>query len=152
MNPQSQIQAMVDRETAAWNSLDADALVDLFHPDTVWPWPPHPRAHDPMDWVMPMGKFDRLRWRASWQALFSTHELIHNQRQTVKIQVSEQADGALAVVDVDTLWRHKETGAPSHWLGRACKVYTWTGSRWYFLFQTGLLDYQGGDDAQRIPA
>ena len=30
-----QIQAMIDRETAAWNRQDADAPVDLFHPDMV---------------------------------------------------------------------------------------------------------------------
>ena len=31
---------MVDRETRAWDTKDAGALVDLFHPDMVWPWPP----------------------------------------------------------------------------------------------------------------
>ena len=44
---ESEIQAMVDRETEAWNRQDADALVALFHPDMVWPWPPDARAHDP---------------------------------------------------------------------------------------------------------
>lgn len=27
---------MVDRETAAWDRQDAEALVELFHPDMVW--------------------------------------------------------------------------------------------------------------------
>ena len=35
------IRAIVDLETSAWDRPDADALVDLFHPDTVWPWPPN---------------------------------------------------------------------------------------------------------------
>jgi len=31
------IDEMVHRETRAWDRQDAVALVDLFHPDTVWP-------------------------------------------------------------------------------------------------------------------
>jgi uncharacterized protein (TIGR02246 family) len=42
-----QIRSLVDTETAAWNARDADALVSLFHPDTVWPWPPHAAAAVP---------------------------------------------------------------------------------------------------------
>jgi uncharacterized protein (TIGR02246 family) len=41
---EAQIQALVDRETAAWNARDAEALVSLFHPDMVWPWPPDAAA------------------------------------------------------------------------------------------------------------
>lgn len=136
-----QIRALIDAETAAWNTRDAQALVSLFHPDTVWPWPPDAAAHDPMQWVMPMGRFDRERWRRSWQMLFDTHDLIHNNRKTLRIVVSEQADGAFAVVDVDTLWRNHTTRQPFQWKGRACKVYTKVGERWFFLFQTGLLEY-----------
>jgi ketosteroid isomerase-like protein len=138
---EEEIRALIDAETAAWNARDADALVSLFHPDTVWPWPPDSAAHDPMQWVMPMGRFDRERWRGSWQALFDTHDLVHNKRETLRIAISEQADGAFAVVDVDTLWRNRTTGESFHWKGRACKVYTKVGERWLFLFQTGLLEY-----------
>jgi ketosteroid isomerase-like protein len=138
---EKQIKALVDAETAAWDARDADALVSLFHPDTVWPWPPHSAAHDPMQWVMPMGRFDRERWRRAWQELFATHDLVHNQRATRRIAVSEQGDGAFAVVDVDTLWRHRTTHQAFHWKGRACKVYSKVGERWLFLFQTGLLEY-----------
>jgi len=138
---EEQIRALVDTETAAWNARDADALVSLFHPDTVWPWPPDSAAHDPMQWVMPMGRFDRERWRSSWQTIFDTHDLVHNKRETLRIAVSEQGDGAFAVVDVDTLWRNRATRQLSHWKGRACKVYTKVGGRWFFLFQTGLLEY-----------
>jgi len=141
VSAEEQIRAMVDAETAAWNARDADALVDLFHVDTVWPWPPDPNAHDPMQWVIPLGRFDRERWKRSWQKLFDTHELVHNRRQTVRIAITEQGDGGFAVVDVDTLWRDRRSKELSHWKGRACKVYTKLGKRWFFLFQTGLLDY-----------
>lgn len=138
---EDEIRTLVDKETAAWNARDANALVSLFHPDTVWPWPPHSAAHDPMKWVMPFGRFDRERWRCSWQALFDTHDLVHNKRETLRIAVSEQGDGAFAVVDVDTLWCNRATKQLFHWKGRACKVYTKVDGRWLFLFQTGLLEY-----------
>ncbi len=50
---EEEIRALVSAETAAWNTRDASALAALFHPDTVWPWPPNPAAHDPMQWVIP---------------------------------------------------------------------------------------------------
>ena len=139
---EQQIRDLVDAETSAWNARDANALAALFHPDTVWPWPPDSGAHDPMQWVMPLGRYNRGRWSASWQRLFDSHELVHNNRQTLRIVVSEEGDGGFAVVDVDTLWRNRSTGTLSHWKGRACKVYTKVSGRWLFLFQTGLLEYQ----------
>jgi ketosteroid isomerase-like protein len=117
---EQEIRAMVDRETAAWNARDPDALVALFHPDMVWPWPPDAHAHDPVEWVMPFGRFDRERWRRAWHGLFETYDLVHNDRRTMRIALSEQQDGAFAVVDVDTLWRHRASGTPFHWKGRAC--------------------------------
>ena len=33
------IQSLVDKETQAWDTQDADKLVSIFHPDMVWPWP-----------------------------------------------------------------------------------------------------------------
>ena len=135
------IQAMVDRETRAWDRQDVDELVSLFHPDMVWPWPPSAHAHDPASWVFPQGRFNRERWTLAWQELFRTHELVHNIRKTVRIEVSEQGDGAFAVVDVDTLWRRRADGAPFHWKGRACKGYTKVREDWLLIFHTGLLDY-----------
>ena len=85
---EAEIRAMVDRETAAWDNLDADALVSLFHPDTVWPWPPHATAHDPAEWVLPWGRFNRERWRAGWVQLFETYELVRNNRRTIRIVAS----------------------------------------------------------------
>jgi ketosteroid isomerase-like protein len=138
---EDQIQEIVDRETNAWNTGDAETLVSIFHPDMVWPWPVDENAHDPVDWVCPMGRYDSDRWKAAWQKLFDTHLLIHNKRTTVKITVTEERDGAFAVVDVDTLWRNRQTGKDFHWKGRSCKVYTLTGTEWKLISHTGLLKY-----------
>jgi ketosteroid isomerase-like protein len=138
---EQEIQKMIDRETVAWNTMDAGALVSIFHPDMVWPWPNNENAHDPVDWVCPMGRFNRDRWMAIWQKLFDTHLLIHNKRTTVKITITEERDGAFAVVDVDTLWRNRQTGLDFHWKGRSCKVYTKTGAEWKLISHTGLLNY-----------
>jgi hypothetical protein len=51
VDAEAQIQRMVNLETSAWNDRDANALVDLFHPDAVWPWPPDSNSHDPETWV-----------------------------------------------------------------------------------------------------
>jgi ketosteroid isomerase-like protein len=138
---EDEIQALVDVETEAWNQRDAETLVSLFHPDMIWPWPPDARAHDPATWVLPQGRYDRERWKAGWEELFRTHDLIHNVRRTVRIVVSQEGDGAFAVVDVDTLWRKRADGSLSHWKGRACKGYSQVGERWLLVFHTGLLDY-----------
>ncbi len=136
-----EIREMVDRETEAWDKKDADALLSLFHPDMVWPWPPDNRSHDPMTWVFVQGKYDRKRWHDGWQRLFDTHDLVHNRRKTLRIEVSAQGDGALAVVDVDTLWIDRATGEKLHWKGRAAKGYTKTSDGWKLIMHTGLLDY-----------
>ena len=141
MSVETEIRAMVDRETEAWDRQDAETLVSLFHPDMVWPWPPDARAHDPETWVFPQGRYDRERWKKGWEELFRTHELVHNHRRTVRIEVSAQGDGAFAVVDVDTLWRSRADGQPFPWKGRACKGYTKVGDRWLLVFHTGLLDH-----------
>ena len=39
MTVESEIQAMVDREKRAWDQLDGDALVSLFHPDASHRFP-----------------------------------------------------------------------------------------------------------------
>jgi len=138
---EQEIREMVDRETRAWDAQDAEALVSIFHPDMVWPWPPDAQAHDPIDWIFPMGRSDRQRWKRDWQELFRSYELIHNRRNIIKIVLSAQGDGAFAVVDVDTLWRHKQTGEDFPWKGRACKGYTRVDQEWKLIYHTGLLDF-----------
>jgi ketosteroid isomerase-like protein len=136
------IQEMVDRETRGWDTKNPDLFLSMIHPDMAWPFPPTADAHDPIDWVFVMGRFDRERWRQDWQGLFDTHELIHNRRHTVKIEVSKEEDAAFAVVDIDTLWRHIVTKEDFHWQGRVCKIYTKlpTGE-WKFYYQTGALNF-----------
>jgi ketosteroid isomerase-like protein len=134
------IEEIVDRETRAWNTQDVDLLLSIFHPDMVWPWPPASDAHDPVGWVWGMGRFDSRRWRRVYEELFATHELIHNRRETVRISLSPEGDGAFAVVDVDTLWR-AENGTESRWLGRACKIYVRIGTAWKMISQVGVLLY-----------
>ena len=138
-----EIQKIVDRETDAWDEKDTELLVSIFHPDMVWPWPPDNRSHDPMTWVFSQGRFDRERWASSWRELFDTYDLLHNERMTLRIEVSAEGDGAFAVVDVDTLWRHRETKEKMHWKGRALKGYTKTADGWKLIMHTGLLDYGG---------
>jgi ketosteroid isomerase-like protein len=105
---EQEIREIVDRETAAWNAQDVDRLISCFHPDMVWPWPPDNTSHDPMTWVMVLGRHDHKRWKSVRQQLFDTHELVHNRRHLRKVEIWEQGDGAFAVVDVDTLWRDRD--------------------------------------------
>ena len=137
---QDEIQAMVDRETRAWGSQDADTLVSLFHPDMVWLAQRFKRSRSTrLD--MPDGSLSSRSVEEFLADSFDTHLLVHNRRKTLKITVTEEGDGAYAVVDVDTLWRHRETGEDFHWVGRACKVYTKVGDDWKLISHTGLLNY-----------
>jgi ketosteroid isomerase-like protein len=141
MDERRQIEDMVNRETRAWDTQDADALVDLFHPDMVWPWPPTARDHDPATWEFVLGRYDRQRWKRSWEELFGTHRLVHNQRVIRSIKITAEGDGALAVVDIDTLWRDAQ-GRDNHWKGRVSKTYTrMPDGTWKLIMHTGVLDY-----------
>lgn len=93
-----------------------------------------------MDWVLEQGKFDYDRWKRGWQELFDTHTLVHNKREIRRIVVSEQGDGAFAVVDIDTLWVDSK-GEKNHWKGRVCKVFTRIGQEWKLIMHTGVLEY-----------
>ena len=61
-------------------------------------------------------------------------------RETKKVEVSEQGDGAFAVVDIDTLWRDPE-GDQMRRQGRVCKVYLKVGQEWKMTMHTGVLVY-----------
>jgi ketosteroid isomerase-like protein len=137
---QKEIEEIVNRETLAWNTQDIDLLMTIFHPDMVWAWPRTPQSHDPMDWVLEWGKYDYNRWRNGWLDLFNTHKLEHNRRDIKKIEISKERDGALAVVDIDTLWID-ENGTRNHWKGRTCKIYTKMEKEWKMINQTGVLEY-----------
>ena len=137
---ESEIARMVDKETKAWNDRDAETLISLFHPDMVWPWPKTPQSHDPMDWEMPLGKFNRKRWKTGWQDLFDNFRLVRNIRKIRKIAVSNEKDGAFAVVDIDTLWVDGK-GNKNQWKGRVCKVYSKVKGAWKITMHTGVLEY-----------
>lgn len=140
MTPREEIEEMVNRETRAWDTQDVELLLTIFHPDMVWPWPRTPLSHDPMDWVLVQGRYNYERWKKGWQELFSTHTLVHNRREIKKIEISQEGDGAFAVVDVDTLWRDR-AGRDFHWKGRAAKVYSKVVQEWKLTMHTGLLEY-----------
>lgn len=135
-----QIEEIVNRETRAWDTQDVELLITIFHPDMVWPWPPTPQSHDPIDWVIEWGRCDYDRWKSGWQNLFDTHRLVHNHRVIRKIEISKEGDGAFAVVDIDTLWV-ADSGRENHWQGRVCKVYAKLGAEWKMTMHTGVLDY-----------
>jgi ketosteroid isomerase-like protein len=94
-----------------------------------------------MDWVLEWGRYDPERWGRGWQELFDTHELVRNEREIRKIEVSEEGDGAFAVVDIDTVWRDP-SGNDSRWKGRVCKVYSKVGGEWKITMHTGVLEYR----------
>ena len=100
---EQQIQALVDLETRGWDTQNPDLFLSIIHPDMAWPWPASTGSHDPVDWVFVLGRFNREKWRDNWQTLFDTHDLIHNNRETVKIEITPEGDGDLAVVDIERL-------------------------------------------------
>lgn len=140
MNDQAEINEIINRETVAFDTKNVELLLSVFHPDMVWPWPPNIGAHDPIDWVLPWGRYNKQRWQGYLQKFFDKYELIHNDRNTQRIEISKEGDGAFAVVDVNTLWR-SNSGDELHWDGRACKAYTLLNGEWKMISQVGLLDY-----------
>lgn len=135
-----EVEEIIDRETRAWDTKDVELLLTVFHHDMVWPWPKTPQSHDPMDWVLEWGRFNYNRWKKGWQELFDTHQLVHNERIIKKIEISNEGDGAFAVVDIDTLWID-ESGNENHWKGRVCKVYSKVEKEWKMIMHTGVLLY-----------
>jgi ketosteroid isomerase-like protein len=135
-----EIKEIVDRETKAWNTQNVSLLISIFHSDMVWPWPKTPYSHDPMDWELVLGKFNKDKWSREWQDLFNNYSLVHNIREIRKIVISEDKDGAFAVVDIDTLWIDKDNNK-NHWKGRVCKVYSKVGDEWKMTMHTGVLEY-----------
>jgi len=108
----------------------------------VWPWPRTFDSHDPVDWAFEVGMFDYQRWKKIYKEFFKSHILVHNKRIIQKIVISDQKDGAFAVVDVDTLWKNAKTQKDFLWKARACKIYTkMSDGEWKLISHTGLLNY-----------
>jgi ketosteroid isomerase-like protein len=88
-----------------------------------------------------MGRFNRQRWESGYRKMFAERELVHNVRTTAKILLSEEQDGALAVVDIDTLWELPD-GSQDHWNGRVSKIYAlMQNGEWKMTAHTGVLTY-----------
>lgn len=137
---EDEIKEILERENKAWETKNLKLLLSIFHPDMVWVWPKDNTALNPIDWRIGMGKFNKERWGKIYSGLFQGLTLIHNNRKILKIEVSNEDDGALAVVDVDTLWKD-QNGNEMHWLGRASKTYVKTNDGWKMIAHTGLLNY-----------
>jgi hypothetical protein len=146
----NEIVEMVERESRAFETADAELMLTIYHPDMVWAWPPHEHAHDPMEWIMRVGRFNYDKWLKLTQLFMDTHKLIHNHREIKKILMTDEQDGALAVVDIDTLFEqkpdadspwHKEDAGELHVVGRAAKIYTTVGDEWKLLYQPGTMHY-----------
>jgi hypothetical protein len=136
-----QIKEIVSRETKAWDTQNVHLLLSIFHKDMIWPWPEKNTDHDPIKWKMVLGRFNYQRWGMFYKDFFAKYNLVHNKREIKKIVISDQKDGAFAVVDIDTLWVNTETGEKNHWKGRTCKVYSKIGNDWKMTMHTGVLQY-----------
>jgi hypothetical protein len=136
-----EIHEIINRETTAWNTQNADLLLSIFHTDMVWVWPKNADSHNPIDWETPLGKFDFSRWKKSYAGMFSEFVLVHNYRQTIKVVETNEGDGGFAIVDIDTLWKNKTSGKLMLWLGRTCKTYVKTKEGYKMIAQTGVLSY-----------
>lgn len=141
MNSRFQIEKLLALEADSFNTKNVDLFLDIVHPDMVWAWPPDVSSHDPLDWIMPMGRYHRGRWGSYLNKFFQKYTVVHNVRTIKKIQLTKEEDGAVAIVDVDTLWETSD-GVELHWLGRACKLYTYVDPKWMMISQTGLLRYK----------
>jgi len=135
-----EIKEIINRETTAWNTKDVDLLLSIFHPDMVWVWPLDNTSHNPIDWKLPLGKFEYNRWKAVYEKLFNENKLVKNERTIVDIKISKEGDGAFAVVDVDTIWENKD-GVLINWFGRAGKTYSKVNDEWKLIAHHGLLKY-----------
>src|SRR4028119_1219446 len=78
----AEVREIVDRETRAWDTQDAELLLSVFHPDMVWPWPKTPSSHDPLDWVLEWGRYDRERGLGGGRRPSVTHDLLLNAGET----------------------------------------------------------------------
>ena len=144
-----EIIEIVERESRAFETADAELMLTIYHPDMVWAWPPHAKAHDPMEWIMRVGRFDYEKWLKMTKLFMGTHKLIHNHREIKKILMTDEQDGALAVVDIETSFEQtpnedspwNEGGGIVEVKGRAAKIYTLVGEEWKLLYQPGTMHY-----------
>lgn len=138
MNADEEITEIVNRETKAWDTQDVELLLSIFHPDFVWVWPKDNHSPNPLDWNLPLGKFNYDRWKDYYSKMFSKYKLVKNNRKIVNIKISSEKDGAFAIVEVDTLWEDAQ-GKQMHWHGLAGKTYSKINGEWKLISHYGLL-------------
>lgn len=131
-----EIEEIVRREGTAWGTGDIDLLLTVFHDDMVWLWPQTGGSHDPLNWLIEVGGFDRERWREGWGEMFEGG-VTRNEREIRKVVVSPEGDAAVAIVDVDVEWLNVES-EPVSWSGRVSKVYSKIGDQWKMVTHNGL--------------
>lgn len=132
----AEVLEIVDRETKAWDTKDVELLLSIFHPDMVWVWPKTNKDINPINWELPLGKFDQKTWRDFYTKMFEEYTLIKNERNIVDIKIGKEGDDAFAVVDIDTLWE-SENGNQMHWVGRTGKTYVKVNGEWKMIAQFG---------------
>ncbi len=135
-----EITEIINRETTAWDTGDVDLLLSIFHSDMVWIWPKDNTSHNPIDWELPLGKFNYDRWTKVYTKLFNENKILKNDRKIIDIKISKEGDGAFAVVDVNTVWVDG-TGNETNWLGLAGKTYSKVNGEWKMVAHYGLLKY-----------
>ena len=62
-----EIEEIVNREARAWDNQVIDILISIFNPNMVWPFPKTPQSHDPIKWVLELGRYNYNRWKNRWQ-------------------------------------------------------------------------------------
>jgi ketosteroid isomerase-like protein len=85
---------------------------------------------------MTVGRFDRERWSAGWSRILS-NEILRNDRDIQRVEISPEGDGAVVIVDIDTEWR-AANGAEIRWAGRAMKYYSRVEGNWKLIAHTGI--------------
>lgn len=80
-------------------------------------------------------------------------DLLRNERRIQRVEVTPKNDGgfAIAMVDIDTLWRRQSDGAEDRWKGPVCKAYTRCADGWKVTMHTGVLVYDPAVSARRPP-
>ena len=128
----------LQRETQGWNSQDLDLLMSIFHP---YMYGHGQELHNLM--ILKIGFLNQedliIKDGEITGELFLKNIIQDITIALKKIVISNEGDGAFAVVDVDTLWRNKKDGKDFHWYGRACKIYTkLKNGQWKMIAHTGL--------------
>jgi uncharacterized protein (TIGR02246 family) len=120
MTPLADLQALLERFTAAWQASDSEALRGILHPDCVF---------------VPPGGATRAQGRdaciATYRDFFARAEIVSYKEEPV-IDVFERV--AIATVGWEMTWRMG--GRDESATGRDVLVLETDGTRWQILWRT----------------